>query len=338
MKNQKKNNNENQAIIKVPSQEVTAQQQVVSPPSIIIQEKIKTLEEAMQAEIVKLIPQAGTLQLTEEQKKILYAPINEEDIEVRPDGLIYLPWMEYERRLREAFGLEWCLLPGGNPKKEGNLILWGFWLIIKGKPYGFAYGQQEYFETNPQMTWGDACEGAKSNALMRLCKGLGIGTELWKPSFIKQWKEKYAEQYWEYDEKKKKKVLKWRKKEIKTKEEKPKEKKQPVKTVKKIEDKTIIQKQKERKKELVEYFKKQLEIRGINYQEFKEWLFGIQEKKRKKYVGRKFGKLSLYEGELKDLELLLKYWGQVCEKFVQFKKELQEKEEFGVKKEQQKLF
>jgi len=278
MKNQKKNNNENQAIIKVPSQEVTAQQQVVSPPSIIIQEKIKTLEEAMQAEIVKLIPQAGTLQLTEEQKKILYAPINEEDIEVRPDGLIYLPWMEYE------------------------------------------------------------CEGAKSNALMRLCKGLGIGTELWKPSFIKQWKEKYAEQYWEYDEKKKKKVLKWRKKEIKTKEEKPKEKKQPVKTVKKIEDKTIIQKQKERKKELVEYFKKQLEIRGINYQEFKEWLFGIQEKKRKKYVGRKFGKLSLYEGELKDLELLLKYWGQVCEKFVQFKKELQEKEEFGVKKEQQKLF
>jgi hypothetical protein len=43
------------------------------------------------------------------------------------------------------------------------------------------------------MTWSDASEGAKSNALMRLCKELGIGRELWTLSFINKWKEEHAE-------------------------------------------------------------------------------------------------------------------------------------------------
>jgi hypothetical protein len=30
---------------------------------------------------------------------------------------------------------------------------------------------------------------------MRLCKGIGIGIELWRPSFVRAWKEKYAEPY-----------------------------------------------------------------------------------------------------------------------------------------------
>jgi hypothetical protein len=58
------------------------------------------------------------------------------------------------------------------------------------------------------MTYGDAVEGAKSNALMRLCKGIGISLELWKPSFVRDWKNKYAESYW--DEKKRDTL--WRRK------------------------------------------------------------------------------------------------------------------------------
>lgn len=41
---------------------------------------------------------------------------------------------------------------------------------------GVARGEQEYFDPEGIPT---ATEGAKSNALMRCCKDLGIASELW---------------------------------------------------------------------------------------------------------------------------------------------------------------
>lgn len=157
-----------------------------------------TPDEEVDLQIARLLPQAGTVVLTEEQKEKLYAPVNELDVEIRPDGLIYLPWMEYVSRLHAAFGLEWAIIPKGQPKMNPTKtgILWGFTLMIQGKPAGYAIGEQEYHANNPTMSWGDACEGAKSNALMRLCKGIGISLELWRPSFIREWKKKYAKQEW----------------------------------------------------------------------------------------------------------------------------------------------
>ena len=148
----------------------------------------------IQDQITSLIPLAGTIELTQDQELVLYAPVDEKMVEIRPDGLIYLPWMEYVTRLRRVFGMSWSLIPYGPPKKLGNFIHWAFWLIVKGKPYGFAVGEQQYFE-NDRMTYGDALEGAKSNALMRLCKGLGISLELWQPDFRRKWLEKYAESF-----------------------------------------------------------------------------------------------------------------------------------------------
>lgn len=153
-----------------------------------------------------LIPTVGTIDITDAQKGILYAPVNKEDVEIRPDGLIYLPWMEYVTRLKDAFGVGWGIIPDGAPRREGIYILWGFYMVIKGKLAGYAIGEQKYQPNNPQMTWGDACEGAKSNALMRLCKGLGISLELWNPKFIKEWIEEYAESYMDNGKKR------WRKK------------------------------------------------------------------------------------------------------------------------------
>lgn len=54
-----------------------------------------------------------------------------------------------------------------------------------------AKGEHEAF-TSAALSVGMAEESAKSNALMRCCKDLGIASELWDPSFILQWKEKYA--------------------------------------------------------------------------------------------------------------------------------------------------
>ena len=155
------------------------------------------MKELAEYQVGQLIPQAGTVELTAQQKEILYAKVKDEDVEIRPDGLIYLPWTDYVSRLHEAFGMEWAIIPRGMPEMNpgGTGLLWGFFLMVKGRPAGFAIGEQEYYANNATMTWGDACEGAKSNALMRLCKGIGISLELWKPSFVKRWRGLYSETY-----------------------------------------------------------------------------------------------------------------------------------------------
>ena len=148
-----------------------------------------------QEQITHLIPTAGTIELSKSQRDILYDPVKDDDVEIRPDGLIYLPWMEYVSRLKDAFGIGWAIIPQGMPTAKGDYVLWPFWLVIQGKIAGFAVGEQQYYANNPTMTYGDALEGAKSNALMRLCKGIGISLELWRPSFVRKWKEKYAESF-----------------------------------------------------------------------------------------------------------------------------------------------
>lgn len=146
-------------------------------------------------EMMKLIPLAGTIELDQVQKDILFAPVKEEDVEIRPDGLVFLPWPFYVERLSKVFGVGWAIIPKSMPKLQGNHMYWPFYLMIQGKLAGFAIGEQEYQPNNPQMSYSDASEGAKSNSLMRLCKGIGISLELWKPSFIREWKAKYAESF-----------------------------------------------------------------------------------------------------------------------------------------------
>ena len=163
-----------------------------------------------QFDIGSLLAQAGQLDISDIELAVLTRAVKDEDIEIKNDktGLIYVPWMEYRKRLIEAFRLNWALIPNGDPIIKGNLVLWGFYLIIRGKLMGYSIGQQEYIPSNSQMTYGDAIEGAKSNAAMRLCKEKGINLDLWKPSFTKNWKKKYAEKYTDWDGK-----VKWRKKE-----------------------------------------------------------------------------------------------------------------------------
>lgn len=167
-------------------------------------------EATVEQSIINQLFQAGTISFTKKQQETLFTEIPESEVEIRPDGLIYLPWVGYVRRLRDAFGGKWSIIPiekkpQMNP--DGDGLMWGFYLVIDGKPYGYSIGEQKYIESNKTMSWLDAAEGCKSNALMRLCKGIGIGLEMWSPSFMKAWKEKWAERYW--DSYKNKKL--WRK-------------------------------------------------------------------------------------------------------------------------------
>lgn len=140
----------------------------------------------------------GTLELTPEAEAILSDPLKDEDIKIRPDGFLYLQWTWYADRLGRAFGkVGWGMIPQGAPQtmpQGGNTILvaWSFWLIAKGVPLSFAIGETSYSTNNKAMSFTDAAAGAKSIALARCCKELGMASQLWDAVWIDEWRKKHA--------------------------------------------------------------------------------------------------------------------------------------------------
>jgi hypothetical protein len=144
------------------------------------------------------LSKVGTTVLDEKAETVLNEALKPEEVSIRPDGLVYLPWTWYADRLNRAFGrLGWGLVPQAGPMKQdmGNnvLVVWGHWLVVRGVPVGFEMGECAYNPTNHTMSFGDAAAGAKSNALARNCKMLGMSLELFNQEWIEAWKAKYAE-------------------------------------------------------------------------------------------------------------------------------------------------
>lgn len=162
------------------------------------------------------INQVGTLDVSPEELASIQEPLDPKDVQIRPDGLVYLPWTWYNKRLNKAFGiLKWGLIPQGSPqiKEMGNstLIVWLHWLVVKGVPISMAGGETSYQPSNYTMSYGDAMEGARSNSLARNCKNLGMAIELWDQQWVSEWKKEYAETYPNPNPNAKQKNL-WRKK------------------------------------------------------------------------------------------------------------------------------
>ncbi|KAI8820473.1 mitochondrial genome maintenance MGM101 [Fimicolochytrium jonesii] len=123
---------------------------------------------------------------------ILLRDIPKEDIEVKPDGILYLPEIKYRRILNEAFGPGgWGLIPRGPHTISMKTISREYALFCDGRFISQARGEQTYFSEDGLAT---ATEGCKSNALMRCCKDLGIASELWDPVFVQEFKAKEAVQ------------------------------------------------------------------------------------------------------------------------------------------------
>ncbi|KAK9701302.1 hypothetical protein K7432_011766 [Basidiobolus ranarum] len=120
--------------------------------------------------------------------EILMKPLDKEDIEVKPDGLLYLPEIKYRRVMNRAFGPGgWALAPRGPHSVTSKNISREYALICHGRFVSQARGEQDYFDPNGLAT---AAEGCKSNALLRCCKDLGVASELWDPVFVSQFKSK----------------------------------------------------------------------------------------------------------------------------------------------------
>jgi len=143
---------------------------------------------------------ASTMPVPAEEAAILTAPVNPGDVEIRPDGIVYLPGGKYRAILNQAFKpMGWAFVPTSELRKEGDELYREFTLYVHGRFAACAIGQGVYRATNKDMSYGDVIEGVKTNALSRCCKDLGIANELFDPGFINDWIQKYAVQVWRKD-------------------------------------------------------------------------------------------------------------------------------------------
>ncbi|MCJ1243305.1 hypothetical protein MMC30_000502 [Trapelia coarctata] len=136
----------------------------------------------------------STEPFSKEAAEVLLQPITPQDIEVKPDGIIYLPEIKYRRILNKAFGPGgWGLAPRGETIVTAKAVTREYALVALGRLVSVARGEQDYFSPDGIPT---AAEGCKSNALLRCCKDLGVASELWDPVFIRQFKKEHVKELW----------------------------------------------------------------------------------------------------------------------------------------------
>jgi hypothetical protein len=148
-------------------------------------------EEALQNYELNAFKNASSAPFPPEMCSVLQEPIDDQLIEIKPDGNCYLPEVRYRKILNNAFGIGgWSLLPRGPHSLQGNVLSREYALFAIGKYVSQARGHTTISGSfqNPAM----CTESVRSNSLMRCCKDLGIASVLWDNSFISQWKSKFA--------------------------------------------------------------------------------------------------------------------------------------------------
>jgi len=76
----------------------------------------------------------GTMPFDPEIAKVLMAPIDPMDIEIKPDGIIYLPEIKYRRILNNAFGPGgWGLAPRGELVVGEKVVTREYALVVHGR-------------------------------------------------------------------------------------------------------------------------------------------------------------------------------------------------------------
>jgi len=154
----------------------------------------------------------GVLVLTDEQQKILRAPIPDADIDVKPSGELFMSQTRYRRIFSDAFGVgAWGLRPVGPPTREQEPtphVSQEWALFVTGRFVSQAWGEQDFVMGTNQLTYATALEGAKSTALTRCAKDLNIASELWDRHYTEKWKAENCVQVWVEG----KKTPQWRRK------------------------------------------------------------------------------------------------------------------------------
>lgn len=76
----------------------------------------------------------GAKPVSKEQFKTIIEPLPLEDIEVKPDGIVYLPEIKYRRRLNDVFGpMGWGMVPRGEPVVGESIVTREYALIADSR-------------------------------------------------------------------------------------------------------------------------------------------------------------------------------------------------------------
>jgi len=142
---------------------------------------------------------AATLKLSDEEIKALQADFPDDAFQPGAAGkenLIYIEHAHLRDRLNAVFGPgQWAIIPRNrwnesfttSKGQPGERVYVEAMLIVRGAFVAEAVGAMEYFPNNAAQNYGDAVEGAKTAALRRCCKELGIGLQAWKKEWCAGW-------------------------------------------------------------------------------------------------------------------------------------------------------
>jgi hypothetical protein len=161
---------------------------VVAPPAGTTQEERPTYLKGFDGIASEPFP--------DEVRKILAEPVVETDVEIKPDGIVFLPGVAWRRILTRAFGAGgWAIAPRGPSRVMGNIVIYHGALYALGRFVGEAVGECFYRENNANMSYASCVEGARTDCIGRIAKDLGYGAEMWDGNWREQWKAKYATSY-----------------------------------------------------------------------------------------------------------------------------------------------
>ena len=160
-----------------------------------------TLDVVEAVDVPAFYQQASCLTITPDEQAALLADFDADEIEIRPDGLIYLPQSFFRSRLNSVFGVgQWALIQHRTHMDDAFLYFDGS-LYVRGCFVARAMGEGKKHGGNEMQSWAGVYESAKSDCIVRCCKDLSIAAKLWQPAFTREWVDKRAIKVWQEYEK-----------------------------------------------------------------------------------------------------------------------------------------
>ncbi len=147
----------------------------------------------------KAYEKASLLQLSSEEVAALTSDFADADFRTGASGkenLIYIEHASLRERFNKVIGIgQWSLIVRNRwteqfttaKKEPAHRVYVEAVMVVRGCYAGEAIGDMTYYPNNPSTNFGDAVEGAKSAALRRCAKELGVGLQAWHKAFAEDW-------------------------------------------------------------------------------------------------------------------------------------------------------
>lgn len=152
----------------------------------------------------------GTFELSDSDMEFLSSPLADDEIEIRPDGIVYACWITVASRFNKVFKGAWGLRPVGKIEIKDNYAIGTYDFFVRGNYIRRIISGAEMSNYKSQR-WDDLCESVYSNTITRAGKHFCIGNELYSEQVREEWKARNAEEY-TVTSKDGRKFKRWRKK------------------------------------------------------------------------------------------------------------------------------